>query len=72
MGSSVVDLGPRLALALILLTALAAVAGRLSGLGLDRPVVVAAVRATVQLAVVSGILLVVVRSRWPSRRCSSW
>ena len=62
MGSSVVDLGPRLALVLVLLTAIAAVAGRLSGLGLDRPVVVAAVRATVQLAAVSAILLVVVRS----------
>ena len=62
MGSSVVDLGPRQVVALVLLTALAAAAGRLSGLGLDRPVVVAAVRATVQLAVVSAILLVVVRS----------
>ncbi|SET49523.1 ABC transporter permease [Geodermatophilus poikilotrophus] len=62
MGPSVVDLGPRLAVALVLLTALAAAAGRLSGLGVDRPVVVAAVRATVQLAVVSAVLLVVVRS----------
>ena len=62
MGSSVVDLGPRLVVVLVLLTALAAAAGRLSGLGLDRPVVVAAVRATVQLAVVSTILLAVVRS----------
>ena len=62
MGSSVVDLGPRLAVALVALTALAAVAGRLSGLGQDRPVVVAALRATVQLAVVSAVLLVVVRS----------
>ena len=73
MGSSVVDLGPRLALALVLLTALAAVAGRLSGLGLDRPVVVAAVRATVQLAAVSAILLVVVRSLALSAlSCWSW
>ena len=62
MGSSVVDLGPRLAVTLTALTALAAVAGRLSGLGQDRPVVVAALRATVQLAVVSAVLLVVVRS----------
>ena len=46
MGSSVVDLGPRLAVTLAVLTALAAVAGRLSGLGQDRPVVVAALRAT--------------------------
>ncbi|MGK5169651.1 ABC transporter permease [Geodermatophilus sp. CPCC 205761] len=62
MGSSVVDLGPRLAAVLAVLTALAAVGGRLSGLGQDRPVVVAALRATVQLAVVSALLLAVVRS----------
>ena len=62
MGSSVVDLGPRLAVVLVALTVLATVAGRLSGLGQDRPVVVAAVRATVQLAVVSAVLLVVVLS----------
>jgi uncharacterized protein (TIGR00245 family) len=62
VGSSVVDLGPRLGLAVVLLTALAAVAGRLSGLGLERAVVVAAVRAMVQLAAVSAILLVVVSS----------
>lgn len=66
MGSSVVDLGPRLAVVLVALTALAAVGGRLSGLGQDRPVVVAAVRATVQLAVVSALLLAVVRSLWLS------
>jgi putative ABC transport system permease protein len=62
----VVDLGPRLAVVLATLTALAALAGRLSGLGQDRPVVVAAVRATVQLAVVSAVLLAVVRSLWLS------
>jgi putative ABC transport system permease protein len=62
VGSSVVDLGPRLAVVLVALTALAAVAGRLSGLGQDRPVVVAALRATVQLTAVSAVLLVVVRS----------
>ncbi|TQN37696.1 putative ABC transport system permease protein [Blastococcus colisei] len=66
MGSSVVDLGPRLAVVLVALTALAAVGGRLSGLGQDRPVVVAAVRATVQLAAVSAVLLAVVRSLWLS------
>ncbi|TFV90599.1 ABC transporter permease [Blastococcus sp. CT_GayMR16] len=62
MSSSVVDVGPRLAAVLIALTVLAAVAGRLSGLGQDRPVVIAVVRATVQLAAVSAVLLVVVRS----------
>jgi putative ABC transport system permease protein len=66
VGSSVVDLGPRLAVVLVVLTALAAVGGRLSGLGQDRPVVVAAVRATVQLAAVSTVLLAVVRSLWLS------
>jgi putative ABC transport system permease protein len=62
VGSSVVDVGWRLAVVLVVLTALAAVAGRLSGLGQDRPVLLAAVRATVQLAAVSAVLLVVVRS----------
>ena len=42
VGSSVVDVGPRLAVVLVVLTALAAVAGRLSGLGQDRPIVIAA------------------------------
>ena len=71
MGSSVVDVGPRLAVVLVTLTALAAVAGRLSGLGQDRPVVIAALRATVQLAAVSTVLLVVVRSLLRRRRSSS-
>lgn len=62
MGSSLVAVGPRLVVVLAVLTALAAVAGRLSGLGQDRPAVVAALRATVQLAAVSAVLLAVVRS----------
>jgi uncharacterized protein (TIGR00245 family) len=62
VGSSVVDVDLRLAVVLLALTALAAVAGRLSGLGEDRSVLVAAVRATVQLGVVSAVLLVVVDS----------
>ncbi len=62
MGASVVDVGPRLAVVLVTLTGLAAVAGRLSGLGQDRPVVIAVVRAAVQLTAVSAVLLVVVRS----------
>ena len=45
MGSSVVDPDLRLALVLLVLTALAAAAGRFSGLGEQRPVLVAAVRA---------------------------
>ena len=66
MGSSVVDVDLRLVVVLVALTALAAVSGRLSGLGEDRPVLVAALRATVQLAVVSALLLVVVDSLWLS------
>jgi putative ABC transport system permease protein len=62
VGSSVVDPDLRLAVVLVALTALAATAGRLSGLGEQRPILVAAVRATVQLAVVSAVLLAVVRS----------
>lgn len=62
MGSSVVAVGPRLVVILVLLTALAAAGGRLSGLGQDRPIVVAALRATVQLAAVSAVLLAVVKS----------
>jgi uncharacterized protein (TIGR00245 family) len=66
VGSSVVDVGPGLVLALVALTALAAAAGRFSGLGQERPVVTAALRATVQLAVVSAVLVAVVRSLWLS------
>ncbi|WP_369132593.1 ABC transporter permease [Modestobacter sp. I12A-02662] len=66
MGSSVVDLGPGLVVALLALTAIAAAAGRLCGLGQDRPVVVAVVRATVQLAAVSAVLSAVLRSVWLS------
>ena len=66
MGSSLVHLGPGLAVALAALTALAAAAGALSGLGQQRPVVTAALRAAVQLAAVSAVLVVVVRSLWLS------
>jgi putative ABC transport system permease protein len=66
VGSSVVDLGPGLVFALVALTALAAVVGWLSGLGQQRPVATAALRATVQLAAVSAVLVVVVRSLWLS------
>jgi putative ABC transport system permease protein len=62
VGSSVVEVGPRLAVVLIVRAVLAAVAGRLSGLGQDRPVAIAVLRATVQLAAVSAVLVVVVRS----------
>jgi uncharacterized protein (TIGR00245 family) len=62
VGSSVVAVGPRLAVALVALTVLAVAAGRASGTGQDRPVLVAALRATLQLAAVSAVLLAVVES----------
>jgi putative ABC transport system permease protein len=58
----VIDVGPRLAVALIALAGLAAAGGWLSGLGQERAVVVAGLRATVQLAAVSAVLLAVVES----------
>jgi uncharacterized protein (TIGR00245 family) len=66
MGASVVEFGPRLAVVLVVLTSVAALAGRWSGLGQGRPILVASLRATVQLGVVSAVLLVVVRSLWLS------
>src|SRR5687768_17544772 len=63
MGSSLVEVGPRLAAVLVLLAAVAAAAGRLSGLRQERAVVVAVLRATVQLSVVSAVLVPVVGSR---------
>jgi uncharacterized protein (TIGR00245 family) len=66
MGASVVEFGPRLAVVLVALTALATLAGRWSGLAQERPILVASLRATVQLAGVSAVLLVVVRSLWLS------
>lgn len=66
MGSSVVHLGPGLVVVLVALTGLAALAGRMSGLDQQRPVATAALRATVQLAVVSAVLVYVVRSLWLS------
>ncbi len=66
MGASVVDFGPRLAVVLVVLAALAALAGRWSGLVRERPVAVASLRAAAQLAGVSAILVAVVRSLWLS------
>lgn len=66
MGSSVVELGPGLAVVLVLLVAVGVVVGRLSGLGQARPVVVASLRAAVQLAAVSAVIVLVVRSLWTS------
>jgi putative ABC transport system permease protein len=62
----VVESGPRLAAVLLVLTAIAGFAGHWSGLAQGRPAVVASVRATVQLAAVSAVLLAVVGSLWLS------
>lgn len=62
MGSSVVDPDLRLAVVLVALTAVAVAAGWFSGLGEHRPILVATIRATVQLAVVSAVLVAVVES----------
>ncbi|MFL6220096.1 MAG: ABC transporter permease [Actinomycetes bacterium] len=62
MGSSLVHVGPRLAAVLVVLAALAVVGARLSGLRQQRAVGVAVARATVQLAVVSAVLVPVVSS----------
>lgn len=60
--STLVEVGPLLAVALVLLVVLAVAASRLGVLGHDRGVVVAGLRAVLQLAAVSAVLLAVVRS----------
>ncbi|WP_216870458.1 ABC transporter permease [Modestobacter excelsi] len=63
---TVVAPGWALAVVLVVLVAAAAAAGHLSGLGQSGPIVVAALRAVVQLGVVSALLAVVLRSLWSS------
>jgi uncharacterized protein (TIGR00245 family) len=65
-GSTIVTLGWELGVVLLVLVVAAALAGVLSGLGQGRPIVVAAVRAALQLAAVSAVLVVVLRSLWLS------
>ncbi|KAB2350959.1 ABC transporter permease [Actinomadura rudentiformis] len=60
--SAAPDVGPLLGLVLVVLTVAAAWLVRLGGLGLGREVVVAAVRATAQLAAVSLLIAAVLRS----------
>lgn len=60
--STLVELGPALAVALVLLAVLAAAVSRAAGLGHDRAVLVAAVRAVVQLGAVAVVLVAVVES----------
>ncbi|MCO7218401.1 ABC transporter permease [Klenkia sp. PcliD-1-E] len=66
MGSSVVALGPGLGIALAALLALGVLVGRVSGLGQQRPVLWACLRAAVQLAAVSSVIVAVVGSLWAS------
>ncbi|MEI4272153.1 ABC transporter permease [Klenkia sp. LSe6-5] len=66
MGSSVVQLGPGLLVALAALLVLGVLVGRVSGLGQQRPVLWACLRAALQLAAVSSVIVLVVRSLWAS------
>lgn len=61
---TIIELGPRLAIALTVMALLAAAVVRLSGLGSGGSTLAAAVRAAVQLAAVSAVILVVLRSLW--------
>ena len=65
-GGSTVVVGWALGVALLVLVAVAVAVTRLAGLGIARSVAVAAVRAVLQLAVVSVIIVAVVRSLWLS------
>lgn len=59
-----VTVGVGLAVALVALLALAVLADRLGGFGLERQQVMAAVRAVLQLTVVSAVVVVAVASVW--------
>ena len=64
MGGSAVVVGCGLAAALLVLTAVAAGIAAVGGLGTARDSAMAAARAVVQLAVVSAVIVAVVRSWW--------
>lgn len=61
---TIVELGPRLAITLTVLAVLAGVVVRLSGLGDGGSTLAAAARAAIQLAAVSAVIVVVLRSLW--------
>lgn len=65
-GGSTVVVGWGLGSALLVLTVVAAAVTGLAGLGIARRVTTAAVRAVVQLAAVSLVIVAVVRSLWLS------
>jgi putative ABC transport system permease protein len=64
VGTSTVVIGWGLAAALLALVGLAVAANAVGSLGLSRSVATAAVRAVVQLGVVSAVIVAVVRSLW--------
>ena len=64
MGGSTVVIGWGLGAALLILVGLAVAANAAGSLGLAGNVATAAVRAVVQLGMVSGIIVAVVRSLW--------
>lgn len=64
--STLVTVGPGLGGAVVLLALVAAAVSRVGGLGHDRQVLVAVVRAVVQLSVVSLVIGVLLRSFWLS------
>jgi putative ABC transport system permease protein len=60
--STLVEVGPALAVALVLLVVVACALSLLGGLRAERPVLVAALRATVQLGLIALVLAAVVES----------
>ncbi|KAB1915594.1 hypothetical protein F8274_03010 [Micromonospora sp. AMSO31t] len=64
MTSTMLVLGPRLAVALALLTAAAAATATVGRLGHSRQIAVAAARAALQLAAVSLVITAIVGSLW--------
>ena len=66
VGGSTVVIGWGLGVALLVLATIATTVTGLAGLGIARRVATAAVRAVLQLAVVSVIIVAVVRSLWLS------
>jgi putative ABC transport system permease protein len=64
MSSTVLNAGPLLVGALVVMTVLAAAVAAIGQLGHGRHIVVAAVRAAVQLAAVSLVITGIARSMW--------
>ncbi|HEX6499430.1 MAG TPA: ABC transporter permease [Micromonosporaceae bacterium] len=64
MGGTVIQVGPLLAVVLVLLTVTASLVAHWGRLGVARAMVTAAARAVVQLGVVSLVIVAVLRSGW--------